>query len=212
MALPGNYVEVVGTVCAAGVGTTVFEADTAGHRNLLLMVRSSSGTADSVKVYRTPSLSADYVEEYSASSALSGVPVNGAAFFFIERRTTGKLKVVVNSVAGSTITVSVRGSAPLYASEPVLSAISPTTVLRDTPISFTVTEVGTERKPFVTIQFGGSDTVEVVYDGTSFTGKYAGYSGRWEVTGGYGFSILRSGGWPVTPTLRVYGLSNTLEE
>jgi hypothetical protein len=212
MALPGNYREEGPTTCAAGVDTAIFEADTAGHRNLLIIVRSSSGIADSVRVYRTPSLSADYVEEYAASTDLSGVGASSAAIAFVEKRTTGRLKVVVNSVSGAEVTVSVRGSAPLYATEPVLSSISPTTVLRDTPIAFTVTEVGTERKPLITIQFGGSDVVEVVYDGTSFTGKYAGYSGRWEVTGGYGFSILRSGGWPITPTLRVYGLSNTLEE
>ena len=211
MALSGNYYLSNPVSCPAGINTTLADLDVSGHRNLLIMVRSSSGVVDTVRVYRTPSSPSDYVEETAASATLSGVPSSGAIFAFIEKRTTGKLKIVVNSVSGATVTVSVRGSAPLYASEPVVSSLFPSAVLRDTPIVFSVTEVGTERKPFVTVQFGGSDLVEVVYDGEAFTGFYRGYSGIWAVTGGYGFSILRSAGWPTTPTVRVYGLSNTLE-
>jgi hypothetical protein len=48
---------------------------------------------------------------------------------------------------------------------------------------------------------------EVVHDGSTFLGNYAGGScSRAAISGGFRFVVLRDGGWPASPTIRVFAI------
>jgi len=73
----------------------------------------------------------------------------------------------------------------------------------DTPISFTVTDAsGAFAGIFISVAFPTND-VETAFQGTAFRGRYAAGSSRVAVSGGWRFTLRRSGGWPTRPTFLV---------
>lgn len=77
--------------------------------------------------------------------------------------------------------------------------ISPTT-----PVSVDVTDdSGAFRRVLVAVELDG--LTEVAWDGDTWLGHYAGGgSVRDPIAGGFRFTVLRDGGWPSSPTLRVF--------
>lgn len=75
-----------------------------------------------------------------------------------------------------------------------------------TPIVIDVKDnLGQIAQVIVVLEFANSAVSEVVFDGTNFTASYINGSSRSNVTNGFRFSILRTGGWPGSPiTLRVF--------
>lgn len=72
-------------------------------------------------------------------------------------------------------------------------------------VSFDVTDdTGLFRRILVTVRYAATGQTEVVHDGDSFLGFYQVACTRDPITDGYHYSILRDGGWPSSPTLRVF--------
>lgn len=109
-----------------------------------------------------------------------------------------------------------RSSTPLVASGgvtptvdstgPTVSSIAPSSPEFDQPMVFSVTDTSGLRRVLVTVQFLSRDDVEVVHDGSAFTGKYRGLSYRSAITNGFQYVIARTGGWPTHPTMRVVAI------
>lgn len=93
---------------------------------------------------------------------------------------------------------------------PVTSNISPapgTPITSSTPVLVDVTdESGLFRRVIIAVVLGG--ITEMAWDGDAWLGRYAGgNSTRTPITNGFRFTVLRdlrSGGWPSSPTLRVF--------
>lgn len=72
-----------------------------------------------------------------------------------------------------------------------------TAISRDQAIAFDVTDDA--ELAFVGLAASYSDgSVDLVYDGHDFRGRYTGT--RSVISGGYRFTVWRSGGWPSAPT------------
>jgi hypothetical protein len=101
-----------------------------------------------------------------------------------------------------------------YVSEP--DAVAPTigafdppqgsTIDENTPVYFEVTDnLGQLGRVFVVAVFDDG-VEEVVHDGVNFRGYYQVGCSRVIVTDGWGYTVLRSGGWPSSPTIRVFAV------
>lgn len=96
------------------------------------------------------------------------------------------------------------GTSPSTPSVVIVSPVSPNPLLQDTPIVFTVTDPNQLRRVFVYIVLAERAPFEVVHDGLRWGGSFTnGVNSRVSITNGYQYTILRDGGWPVTPLLRV---------
>lgn len=99
------------------------------------------------------------------------------------------------------------GSASSDPVKPVITIVSPaegSTLLRTTPIVADVTDNGVLRRVFIYAVFPGQLAWEVVHDGEAFGPTFTGPANtRTSITGGYQFNLLRDGGWPASPELRI---------
>ena len=88
-----------------------------------------------------------------------------------------------------------------------ISATNPSVPTTTQPCVFYVTASGSGieiSSVSVSVMFPGMDSPEVVYNGSSFTGEYDGYSNVWGSATSKGFSILRHNGWRYgTPSFNV---------
>lgn len=74
------------------------------------------------------------------------------------------------------------------------------------PISFDVTDdSGKFRRIIVHVAFADG-TEEVAHNGESFRGYYSTTSTRVLITNGWRYTVMRSGGWPSTPTFNVFAI------
>jgi hypothetical protein len=91
---------------------------------------------------------------------------------------------------------------------PVISNFSPpvgTTIDTLQPVSFNVTDTGGAfRRIIVTAVYPRTGIEEVVHDGATFVGRYLTASQRSIIANGFSFSVMRAGGWPSSPTIRVF--------
>lgn len=93
---------------------------------------------------------------------------------------------------------------------PVIVNFSPpvgTALAATQPVTFDVTDnSGDFRRIIVTALYPRTGIEEVVHDGDSFRGLYQTTSARSMITNGFSFSVLRSGGWPSSPTFKVFAI------
>ena len=89
---------------------------------------------------------------------------------------------------------------------PVVDNFSPppgTPIESDTPISFDVTDdSGIFSKIFVMAIFDALGDWEVIWDGSQFSDRYLS-SGRVGISGGFRYTVERTGGWPADLLVRV---------
>jgi hypothetical protein len=123
-----------------------------------------------------------------------------------------KTLVLTNVVAnGYLSSVSYSVSDPAPAVDAVPPEVSNVTPAAGTPldpaqaVSFDVTDdTGLFRRILVTVRYAATGQTEVVHDGDGFLGFYQVACSRNPITDGYHYSIVRDGGWPSSPTLRVF--------
>ena len=107
---------------------------------------------------------------------------------------------VANSVGGPTAPPTITAIAP-----------SPATIVgTDDPLAFTITNATT--RTIIAIRYPGLRLTEVVFDGTSFTERYAGQSTRTLVgASAYRYVILRTRVWPDAPEVTVFAFAGGAE-
>lgn len=100
--------------------------------------------------------------------------------------------------------------------EPTLTVLSPlanTTIAKTTPVNFEVTDAGGLRRVMVVASFPGLELLEVVHDGNAFGPRYqTSENVRTVIDDGFRYAVLRRGGWPMSPTLRVYPIDTSGNE
>ncbi len=86
-----------------------------------------------------------------------------------------------------------------------------TTISPKTPIQFDVLEAtpGIAAFSAVWVYFMGYEDGIVVFDGTSFVGRFAKYSQRIAITGGYRYVLVCDNGWPGSITGLVVKIVST---
>jgi hypothetical protein len=98
---------------------------------------------------------------------------------------------------------------------PVVKNASPApnqTISRTQPVTFRVTDEPGPGAPegfrriLVAIYFPRTGVAEVAHDGDSWTAYYAATSYRTALDDGWQYSILRTGGWPSSPTFKVFAI------
>jgi len=77
---------------------------------------------------------------------------------------------------------------------------------RSTAVGFDITDTGQVRRVIVTVLLNGVE--EVIHNGVGFRPGYAAGSTRQGVAGGWRFRVLRTGGWPASPTFSVYAFDD----
>lgn len=86
---------------------------------------------------------------------------------------------------------------------PTIEIITSSPLTRTSPIVFKVHDSVGFRVVFVYVNFAGGPW-EVVHDGSGFSPTFTGPTNqRVSISDGYEYTILRDGGWPSTPVLRV---------
>lgn len=90
------------------------------------------------------------------------------------------------------------------ASYPTIEIVTSTPLTRSSPIVFKIHDSVGLREVFVYVNFAGGPW-EVVHDGvTGFSPTFTGPTNqRVSISDGYEYTILRDGGWPSTPVLRI---------
>lgn len=98
---------------------------------------------------------------------------------------------------------------------PALSDVFPPTstkILKTQPVSFSVTDPDNNLlRTLISARFPAQPNEELVFDGQGFQPLYSD-SVRTSITGGFRYTIVRSGGWPGAPTIRIYAIDNTARE
>lgn len=88
---------------------------------------------------------------------------------------------------------------------PLVSVVSPSAgsqITENTPLVINVTDnSGSLLKVFLYAYFPNTGLKEVIHDGSSFAPFYSALSARSNISGGFQYSILRSGGWEASPTI-----------
>lgn len=102
---------------------------------------------------------------------------------------------------------------------PVVGNLSPapgTPITTTTPLVFEVTDdSGAFRRVVLAVAYSSGDlagVTELVHDGDAFVGHYSTGCSRDPISGGFRFTILRAGGWPASPTLRVFAFDRAGNE
>jgi hypothetical protein len=89
---------------------------------------------------------------------------------------------------------------------PELSNLSPaadSTIARSTAVEFDVTDDADLSLVIVGVLYSATGEYEVAHDGDAFAPRYVAKSTRTNISGGYHFKLIRTGGWPSAPTFRV---------
>lgn len=88
-----------------------------------------------------------------------------------------------------------------------------TAIARTGSVAFDVTDdSGDFRRIFIVAYFPATGACEVVHDGDGFRGFYAARSSRTMITGGFRYTLLRSGGWPAAPTIQTFAIDRAGNE
>lgn len=102
---------------------------------------------------------------------------------------------------------------------PEVGNVSPapgTPITTTTPLVFEVTDdSGTFRRIILAVAFSAGElagVTEIAHDGDAFVGHYSTGCTRDPIAGGFRFTLLRAGGWPASPTLRVFAVDTAGNE
>jgi hypothetical protein len=129
--------------------------------------------------------------------------------FDVNVKTYVLTSVVANGYSSSVDYTVADPAPPVDAVPPVIANVSPapgSPLDPNQPVSFDITDdTGLFRRILVTVRYAATGQTEVVHDGDTFLGFYQLACSRDPITDGYHYSILRDGGWPSSPTLRVFG-------
>jgi hypothetical protein len=94
---------------------------------------------------------------------------------------------------------------------PVSSVVSPapgTPITTDTALVVEVTDdSGSFRRVMLLVAYSSGDLAgitELAHDGDAFVGYYSAGCTREPIDDGFRFTIIRDGGWPASPTLRIF--------
>lgn len=105
---------------------------------------------------------------------------------------------------------------PVAPTQPVISNVSPVVgePISDTTIlSFDVTDPDAFRLIMLIADFPNIEVREVIHDGNSFSVNYSGSgNARVAIPNGFRYSVLRRGGWPVSPRIIPFAIDITGEE
>ena len=136
---------------------------------------------------------------------LAGTLIGGGAIF------DASAEVVV---PGTVLLPPQPAAAPVDVTPPVVANQSPapgTAIAADNPITFEVTDdSGAFARVIVSVTIAG--VTEVVHDGTQFRGYYSSSSSRSMISGGWSYTVLRTGGWPSAPTFEVFAIDSSGNE
>ena len=86
---------------------------------------------------------------------------------------------------------------------PVIANVSPaagTAIDPNTPIEFDLTSSAAIRLTLLRVKYAASGRREIVIDDDGFTPEFSA-STRTAISGGYHYTLRRTGGWPSAPTL-----------
>ncbi len=199
-------------------------------------VSSDSATLDQVRILATFPDRTELVLEGDVSGPPTAVDpynlvdtggITNGRFFVFERGDGGWPDDFTVTVAANTDQVRTQytdeqssyvRSPPATAAdttEPTVGSVVPapgTPIATTDPLQFDVTDdSGAFRRILVVVNLAG--TQELAHDGNNFLGNYAGGScSRTAISGGFRFVILRDGGWPSSPTIRVFAIDQSGNE
>ncbi len=108
-----------------------------------------------------------------------------------------------------------RGVASLFAvsgaggdgAPPIATLVSPAAnafIGPSTPIVVETTDNVLLGRVFLVARMPGVALEELIYQGTRFTPPYAALSTKTTISGGFRFTVIRSAGWPSSPTIDAY--------
>lgn len=99
---------------------------------------------------------------------------------------------------------------------PTISNVQPaaaTAIASTDPVSFDITDPEGFVRILLVADFPLLGIREVIHDGTSFSPNYTGFgNARTAITNGFSYSVLRKGGWPVSPIIIPYAIDTTGQE
>ena len=98
--------------------------------------------------------------------------------------------------------------------DPLVSVVTPalgSSVLAETPLVISITDNVALRRALIVARFADG-TEEVVHTGDRFAQSYLAYSQRSAISGGWQYSLRRTAGWPLAPTLDVYAIDTSGRE
>jgi len=103
--------------------------------------------------------------------------------------------------------------APNVVVPPVISNVTPATGTAIAPtdsLGFDVTDPEGFRLIMLVADFPAIGIREVIHDGLTFSANYSGSANsRVAITNGFQYTILRTGGWPVSPRIIPYAIDVT---
>lgn len=135
-----------------------------------------------------------------ATSLVIGGLDSGTTYYVCVRARDEAGNRDANNVTASGTTLALDTTAPTVAN------FSPTPgapLYASSEVAFDVTDAGGLRRVLVIAYLGS--VAEVVHDGDAFQGAYVA-SRRTGIAGGFHFAVARRGGWPVSPTLKVFAI------
>lgn len=105
---------------------------------------------------------------------------------------------------------------PPVPSQPVISNVTPaaaSAIATNDMVGFDITDPEGFVRILLVADFPGLGVREVIHDGQSFSPNYSGFgNSRVVITNGFRFTILRGGGWPVSPVIIPYAIDTTGQE
>lgn len=87
-----------------------------------------------------------------------------------------------------------------------------TEIGRNTAVPIDVTDETGLAAVVVMVLYPATGDYEVAHDGTAFAPRFVSKSTRTSITDGYRFSLVRAGGWPSPPTVKVLPLDTSANE
>lgn len=119
------------------------------------------------------------------------------------------------SLSLGSVDYSVDPSVPLDADPPASAVVSPapgTEITAATPIVFDVTDdSGLMRRVLVAVYYAATGITELVHDGDTFLGRFMACS-RVAIENGFRYTVVPSGGWTSSPTIRIFAIDRTGKE
>lgn len=103
--------------------------------------------------------------------------------------------------------------APPDTTAPVVANFSPapgSTIARVTAVEFDVTDETGLALLDIKVLYSDTGEKEVAFDEDGFSARFSGKSTKTAITGGWHFKLVRAGGWPSPPTIKVRPIDTSL--
>lgn len=219
----GNFSPTDGDTTTRTGTITIDVTDDEGRTAIALVSISATLSDGSVRtVYNGAGFEADFSASsrsditdgyrYTIAHASPGWPSETLAFRVVAMDTQGR----VTTSTSYNLTVSdppepvVPDTTP-----PQVTNITPAngaTIARAAAVEFDVTDDTGLAAVIVMVLYPDTGDYEVAHDGTTFAPRFVSKSTRTAISGGYRFKLVRTGGWPSAPTVRVKPIDTAANE